>query len=259
MTPTADGARSIEQARQGRAGELLELALEGAGGGALFRQAKEISVSLHGAGTAIRSKRFGWIPGEFEVRCSTREQRTVLSPFPEEGRRGVFAGSEVRIESVEDGSVLSSRRDPRSKFPGGRRLLWWDDLDFLYFSGYAMWGYLMAPYSFLGKGVDAREIEPWQQDGETWRRLQVTFPDDCHVHCREQIYYYDAEGRLRRNDYTAEVFGSFARSAHMCGEHKTFDGLTLPTRRRVYARRRSNKPRPHPTLVRMNIHSARVH
>jgi hypothetical protein len=258
MTLTAEGATSIEQARQGTGGELVEMALAGAGGVDLFRQAGEISVSLYGSGTAIRSKRFGWVPGEFEVRCSTREQRTVLSPFPKEGQRGVFAGSEVRIESVEDGSVLSSRSDPRSKFPGGRRLLWWDDLDFLYFSGYAMWGYLIAPYSFLWKGIEAREIEPWQQDGETWRRLEVTYPANSHVHCRQQIYYYDAEGRVRRNDYTAEVFGSFARSAHMSDEHKTFDGLTLPTRRRVYGRRRNNKPRPRPTLVRMDIHSASV-
>ena len=258
MARTADGAGSGVEAEEKEAGELLELALRAAGGRDLFHQAREISVTLYGSGTAIRSKRFGWIPGEIEVRCSTDEQRTTIYPFPKEGQRGVFSGSEVRIESAEDGAVLSSRTNSRSKFPGGRRFLWWDDLDFLYFSGYAMWGYLIAPYSFLRKGVEAWEIEPWQQDGEIWRRLEVTYPAGSHVHCRRQIYYYDAQGRLHRNDYTAEVFGSFARSAHMCDEHKTFDGLTLPTRRRVYGRRRNNKPRPRPTLVSMDIHSASV-
>lgn len=249
-------ANGVQPAPQGSAGELLELALVGAGGADRLRDAEEISVSLHGSGTAIRSKRFGRIPGHFEVRCSTREQRAVVSPYPREGRRGVFAGSEVRIESVDDGAVLASRGDPRSRFPGGRRLLWWDDLDFLYFSGYALWGYLIAPYCFLWKGVEAREVEPWQQDGETWRRLEVTYPADAHVHCRRQIYYFDAAGRLRRNDYTAEVFGGFARSAHLCAEHATFDGLTLPTRRRVHGRRRDNQPRPRPTLVSLDIHGA---
>jgi hypothetical protein len=258
MALTADGVSSSVKEEKTAADGLLELALRAVGGKALFDQARQIAVTLHGSGTAIRSKRFGWIPGEIEVRCSTDKQRTTISPLPKEGQRGVFTGSEVRIESAEDGTVLSSRTDPRSKFPGGRRLLWWDDLDFLYFSGYAMWGYLLAPYSFFWKGVEAREIEPWQQDGETWRRLAVTYPAGSHVHCREQIYYYDAEGRLRRNDYTAEVFGGFARSAHMCDEYKTFDGLTLPTRRRVYGRRRNNKPRPRPTLVSMDIHSASV-
>jgi hypothetical protein len=258
MALTADGVGSSAEAGTAAADELLELAMRAAGGRELFHQARQISVTLHGSGTAIRSKRFGWIPGEIEVRCSTDEQRTTISPFPKQDQRGVFTGSEVRTESVEDGSVLSSRTDPRSKFPGGRRVLWWDDLDFLYFSGYAMWGYLLAPYSFLWKGVEAREIEPWQQGGETWRRLEVTYPEDSHVHCRQQIYYYDAQGRLRRNDYTAQVFGSFARSAHMCDEHKTFDGLSLPTRRRVYGRRRNNKPRPLPTLVSMDLHSASV-
>jgi hypothetical protein len=250
--------RRVAEEPGGEDNGLRELALEAAGGRDLFREAREISVSLHGAGSAIRSKRFGWVPGEIEVTCSVQEQRTVISPFPKEGRRGVFTGSEVRIESVEDGSVLKARRQPREKFPGGRRLLWWDELDFLYFSGYAMWGYLLAPHSFLGKGVETREIEPWQDGDETWRRLAVTYPAGTHVHCREQVYYFDSSGRLRRNDYTAEVFGSFAKSAHMCDGHRTFDGLTLPTKRRVYGRRRNNKPRPRPTLVSMDIHSASV-
>jgi hypothetical protein len=258
MASTTDGVGGRAEAGKTAADELLELALRAAGGRELLDQAHEISVTLYGSGTAIRSKRFGWIPGEIEVRCSTNVQRTIIYPFPKEGQRGVFSGSEVRIESAEDGTVLSSRTDPRSKFPGGRRFLWWDDLDFLYFSGYAMWGYLIAPYSFLWKGVEAWEVEPWQQGGEIWRRLEVTFPADSHVHCRRQIYYFDAEGRQRRNDYTAEVFGSFARSAHMCDEHKTFDGLTLPTRRRVYGRRRNNRLRPRPTLVSMDIHRASV-
>jgi hypothetical protein len=255
---TANGVKSSSKASQDGSEELLELALKAAGGRELFRQAREIAVTLHGSGTAIRSKRFGWVPGEIEVRCSTQEQNTVISPFVKEGQRGVFTSSEARIESVTDGTVLASRQNPRQKFPGGRRLLWWDDLDFLYFSGYAMWGYLVAPYSFFWKDVETREIEPWEQDGETWRRLDVTYPVGWQVHSRQQVYYFDSAGRLRRNDYTAEVFGGFAKSAHLCDEHKTFAGLTLPTRRRVYGRRRNNKPRPRPTLVAMDIHSASV-
>jgi hypothetical protein len=243
---------------KGRSSRLVELALEAAGGPDLLRGAREIHASLHGSGTAIRSKRFGWVPGEIEVACSVDEQRTVISPYPEEGRRGVFTGSEVRIERVQDGSVLKARQNPRARFPGGRRLLWWDDLDFLYFSGYAMWGYLLAPHSFLRDGVETRELEPWEEQDERWRRLEVSYPAPWHMHCRKQIYYFDPAGRLRRNDYTAEVFGSFAKSAHMCGEHRTFDGLTLPTRRRVYGRRRNNKPRRRPTLVSIDIHSAGV-
>jgi hypothetical protein len=257
MERSADGVSGVRDLEAQDNG-LVELALEAAGGRDLFRHAREISVSLHGSGTAIRSKRFGWIPGEIEVTCSTQEQRTVIVPLRKEGQRGVFTGSEVRIESIENGSIRKARQEPRKKLSGGRRLFWWDDLDFLYFAGYAMWGYLLAPYSFLSKGVETREIEPWQEGDETWRRLEVTFPAGSHVHSRQQIYYFDSAGRLRRNDYTAEVFGTFAKSAHMCDEHRTFDGLTLPTRRRVYGRRRNNKPRPRPTLVSIDIHSASV-
>src|SRR3954452_3136733 len=105
--------RPMEEEAGGEANGLLELALHAAGGRDLFRESREISVSLHAGGTAIRSKRFGWVPGEIEVTCSVQEQRTVISPFPKEGRRGVFTGSEVRIESVEDGSLLKARQKPR--------------------------------------------------------------------------------------------------------------------------------------------------
>jgi hypothetical protein len=256
--PWAGGFHCIMQlmllaSRLVSAGDLLQLALAAQGGVERFQRAREITVDMHGSGAVVRGKRWGRIPGHIQVRCDTREQRSVISPFPSEGKRGVFTPSEVRIESVEDGSRLSSRADPRSKFPGGRRLLWWDDLDFLYFSGYAVWGYSCAPYTFLWDGVESREIEPWEQDGETWRRLEVTYPPGFHAHSRQQIYYFDSTGLLRRNDYTAEVFGGFAKSAHMSYEHKEFDGLLFPTRRRVYSRSRSNKPRPFPTLVSIDI------
>jgi hypothetical protein len=104
-----------------------------------------------------------------------------------------------------------------------------------------------------------RELEPWEEAGERWRRLEVVFPPDLHVHCREQTYYFDRAGRLRRNDYTAAVFGRFAKSAHICDDHETFDWLTLPTKRRVYGRRRDNTRRPWPTLVKIDIHTASAH
>jgi hypothetical protein len=252
MALTDNGVTNPGDIRTGRV-DLLQLVLDAHGDLERFQRAKEITVAMHGSGTVVRGKRWGRIPGHIQVRCDTHEQRSVVSPFPREGQRGVFTHSEVRIELVEDGSVLSSRTDPRSRFPGGRRLLWWDDLDFLYFTGYAIWGYMCAPYTFLWHGVDTQEIEPWEQDGETWRRLEVTYPAGFDAHSRRQIYYFDSAGLLRRNDYTAEVFGSFAKSAHMCSEHKEFGGLVFPTKRRVYSRRRSNKPRPFPTLVSIDV------
>jgi hypothetical protein len=237
---------------------LLEFVIDAHGGLERFQRADEITIQMDGRGAVVRSKRWGRVPGHIEISCATSEQRSTITPFPKTGQRGVFTNAGVRIESLADGSVLSSRADPRSRFPGGRRLLWWDDLDMLYFIGYAMWGYVCAPFTLLWPGVEAHETDPWVENGETWRRLDVSYPDGFDVHSRRQQYYFDSNGMLRRNDYTAEVFGGFAKSAHLCFEPREFGGLVFPTRRRVYSRGGNNRPRRFPTLVSIDLLDAQV-
>ena len=85
---------------------------------------------------------------------STREPHAVLAPYPEPGKRGVFEHGDVRIET-DDGEVVEERKNARAAF-GGRRNIWWDDLDLLYFGGYALWGYVGAPFIFTRAGVRGR-------------------------------------------------------------------------------------------------------
>jgi hypothetical protein len=112
-----------------------------------------------------------------------------------------------------------------------------------------MWTYISAPFVFLRDGYGLRELEPWEEEGERWRRLAVTFPAGLHTHSREQVFYIDSAGLIRRHDYTAEPFGGWAKAAHYCYDQRSFDGLLLPTRRLVYPRRADNTPRSHPRLV----------
>jgi hypothetical protein len=169
----------------------------------------------------------------------------------------VFEPNVVRIES-ETGEVLAERENPRAAFQRLRRKLWWDDLDMLYFGGYALWGYISAPFMFRRPGFEAEELEPWNEQGERWRRLRVVFPPDIPNHSREQTFYFDEKGLLRRLDYTAEVFGSWAKAAHYCEEHENFAGLVVPTRRRVVPRKRNGRPRRGPTLVWIHMNGVRL-
>jgi len=43
---------------------------------------------------------------------------------------------------------------------------------------YALWKYLNAPFLLLRPGIEYREVRPWDEQGERWRRLAVTFPPD---------------------------------------------------------------------------------
>jgi hypothetical protein len=234
--------------------ELVEHAVEAHGGAKRFDGAVEVTVDLScgGAAFAMRFKRGAL--ARISGRVSTKEPRAVLSPYPREGQRGVFERDSVRIE-CGDGSVLARRDDPRAAFKRFRRRIWWDDLDLLHFAGYALWNYISTPFLFLRDGFELNEVEPWEENGERWRRLRVRFPAGIPTHSRDQDFYFDDAGLLRRLDYTAEVFGGWAKAAHLCAEHERFSGLVVPTRRRVYPRARDNRPRPRPTLVWIDVHT----
>jgi hypothetical protein len=222
------------------ADDLLAEAIE-AHGAAAYDEAAEITVHVRCGGMAFPMRFQRGKLRDFTGTVSTREPHAVLSPYPAPGQRGVFERGSVRIES-DGGEVLSARDDPRPAFKSLRHNVWWDDLDLLYFAGYALWGYMNAPFMFRRPGFELEEASPWREDGEIWRGLRVRFPAEVPAHSREQLYYFDDRGLIRRNDYTAEVFGSWAKAAHYCWDHEPFDGLVVPTRRRAMVRRPSGKP-----------------
>jgi hypothetical protein len=55
--------------------------------------------------------------------------------------------------------------------------------------GYACWNYFTTPFLFAYPGVQASEIEPWREAGQTWRRLQVRFPPHIGTHSPSQVFY----------------------------------------------------------------------
>ena len=232
--------------------DLLEHAISAHGADALDAASEiRVDMSVTGWAFAMRFKRGALAHVQGSVIPGA--PHSALSPYPRSGMRGVFDHDSVRIER-DDGTVVEQRADARHAIKGLRRNLWWDDLDLLYFAGYALWNYMTTPYLLQRPGFELEEREPWEENGERWRRLHVRFPAEIPTHSREQDFYFDAEGKLRRLDYTAEVFGSWAKAAHYCHEHRRFDGLLVPTRRRVVPRKRNGRPRPGPTLVSIEIH-----
>ena len=230
-------------------GELLERTIAAHGGLALWRDADEISLRVSSGGFAFGLKSQGSAVRDVEARVCTTSQRVVFEPYPRPGQRGVLEpDGSVRIET-EAGELVEARAQPRAAFSDVRHQLWWDRLDILYFAAYAIWTYVSTPFVFTREGYELRELEPWQEHGERWERLAVRFPRDIHTHSREQVFYVDAEGLIRRHDYTAEPFGDWAKAAYYCSEHQSFDGLIVPTRRAVYPRKRDNRPRTRPRLV----------
>lgn len=191
-----------------------------------------------------------------QVRISTREPQVWFDDYPGPGLSGEFQGDvAVRIRDGT-GAILAQRAEPRAAFRGLRRQLWWDDLDFLYFAGYAIWNYLTAPFLYAHPGCAIDAMAPQGAAGTAWRCLRVRFPPDVPTHCVEQIVHVDEQGRLMRLDYTAEVVGPWARAANVCDDHRWFGGLLFPTRRRVTPRA-FGRVLPRPTLVEIAVHEVR--
>jgi len=230
---------------------LAEQMIEAHGGAELWERLDAVRIRVAFGGTGFRMKLLK-VPIRTTITVRRGGQHVTLGPYPSTGRRGVFEGSEVRIESA-DGRVLSSRSQPRLAFRDFRHLFRWDALDLLYFAGYAMWTYLCVPFVLTDPAYELRPAGTWQEGGQTWRKLHVRFPSGIHTHSRDQVLYADERGRIVRHDYTAEPFGAGAKAAHYSTGHQDFGGLVVPTRRRVHPRRADGSPRPHPTLVWINV------
>jgi hypothetical protein len=191
------------------------------------------------------------------MQAATREPRFSFFDFPNPGQSAEIIGNdEVRIIDRE-GTVIARRENPRAVFQGLRRQFAWDDLDFIYFGGYATWNYLTTPFLLTRKGFAIEVLEPLRGDRHSLIRLKVTFPHDIPTHSPRQIFYFDDQRLLRRIDYTAEVVGRWARAAHLCEAYRTFDRLKAPTRRRVLPLLFGSKPLPGPILVELEVHTIR--
>lgn len=239
---------------------LLDQVLEAHGGAERWRAAGRISARVRTGGLLVRTRIPGRSLADYRMEVEVAEPRATAAPFPRPGLRGVFDRGQVRIET-DDGEVTESRDDPRPRFfgrPGLRRNLRWDALDSTYFVGYAMWNYLTTPLLLVDQGVEVAAGQPWEHQDETWRRLEVTFPEALDTHSREQTFYFDRHGLLRRHDYVAEVVGGWARAAHMCADHVETGGLTFPSKRWVRPIGPGNRPLPFPTLVSLALSEIEV-
>ena len=177
-----------------------------------------------------------------------RRQHAIFTPWTAAGQSLTFDTDPERVVlQTADGQTIDSRTSPGSYAdhdPHSR----WDALQVGYFLSYGMWNFLTTPFLLAYPGVQVREISPWQEDGQTWRLLQATFPASITTHSAEQVFYFGDDGLLRRVDYTVEADGG--RAAHDTEGYRTFDGLAF----RTYRRNPDGTPDRSVTAITLDIH-----
>lgn len=160
----------------------------------------------------------------------------------ETGRKVEFdqEKSLVTVTSA-NGTVLDNLKNPRDTFEGYTPDTKWSLAQIAYFRSYATHFYLPEPFLFAWPGAVTEEIDPWSENGESWRGLSVTFSKNMDTHNETQKYYFDDSGLLRRMDYQPVVNG-YSPTAHYVSGHKEIDGLVVATRREIRIRQDDGTP-----------------
>jgi hypothetical protein len=231
--------------------DLAVLAMDAHGGLERWHKLKTVSARLLQGGVMWKLKGQDGVLRDVRITVDLRKEWASHQPFGQPDRHTSFQPDRVAIET-SDGDVVEERFNPRESFKGHVLETPWDNLQLAYFAGYAMWTYLNTPFLFALPGVETEEIQPWQENGEAWRRLKVTFPAGIATHSAEQTFYFDQHGLLTRHDYDVDISGGTS-AAHYVSELKQFSGITVPIKHRVLGRQPDGKAVPTPLVVSIDL------
>ena len=231
--------------------DLLSSVIEAAGGLERFNKISAFSVQIHRTGSFFALKGYTW-PAHPRAYISTKTPRVTFHNFggknDSHDLRWIWTPQRIWKETP-DGTVIESQDDPgKTLFEGHDLRTPWDDLHVLYFSGYALWNYFMAPFYFTWREIKTKELEPVDYHGQKWRVLEVTYPDDFPTHCRTQEYFFDDAFHLRRLNYSVEIApGGIAK--HYCFDERMVSGVLVPHLRRVVTEKGTFEGNPSAVLI----------
>jgi len=178
------------------------------------------------------------------------------SPFGPEGKVTRFEPGRVEIRDAA-GKIVDELDKPRASFAGHTLETPWTEPQLAYFAGIAMWTYLNMPFLLAAPGVVCRSVGAWKEKGETWQKLEVTFPPDIATHSTVQTLYVDDAGLLKRHDYDVEIAGN-TPGAHYIGGYVEVQGLRFPTERRIYPRQPDGTSLAEPLVVSIDLSDIRL-
>jgi hypothetical protein len=233
-------------------GNLLETVIEAHGGLERWNQLDAVSVRGVNGGALWALKGQQDVLSDVFVRASLHQERESHHPFGAPDRRSAFTPERVAIETTNGDVVEALKQQPRASFAGHTLETQWTTLQLAYFVGTAMWTYLTQPFTFALPGFETSELDPWQEDGEEWRRLRVVWPSYLATHSTEQTLYVGEDGLFRRHDYDVEISGG-STAAHYISDYTKVAGVMVPTTHRIFPRQPDGQALSEPLLVSIDI------
>ena len=231
--------------------DLLETVIEAHGGLERWNQLNNVSARLIQGGVLWAFKGQPGVLDDVVVTASLHQERVSHRPFGAADRHSCFTPERVSIET-DDGTVLEALDQPRASFAGYALETPWSTLQLAYFVGTAMWTYLTQPFTFTLPGFQTTELEPWDEAGQRWRRLRVTWPGNLATHSTEQTLYFDRDGMLARHDYDVEI-NAGNTAAHYVSDYVDVARIRLPTKHRILPRTSDGQSLAEPLFVSIDL------
>lgn len=227
---------------QRRGDALVDKVIAAHGGLDAWLRLHSLTVRFSARGLAFASR--------FQPRALIQAEATVHRG----GQHIVVVGASPRAWSFV-ASTAEALRGAVEHLRSGRRRWMWLPEESGAFAAVAMWTYVQTPFCLAESGTRVREIAPSRAG---YRRLEVRFPEAVATHSPRQILHVDDSGTIVRHDYTALAFGRWATAAQTLDGYRSFEGLRMPTVRRVTPRLPGGRRLPVPTLVDITIHDVSV-
>lgn len=230
---------------------LVQKIIDVHGGLANWQTFERLSARLHQGGALWAIKGHDGKLADTTVTVGLRSQWASHAPFGTLKKLSRFEPQRVELRTTA-GDVLQHLDDPRASFVGHQFDTPWTEPQLAYFAGYAMWTYLNLPFLLAYRGVRSEQVADWQENGETWHRLRITFPDNVVTHSSVQTLYVDAGGLLKRHDYDVDIAAG-APAAHYIGDYSEVQGIKFPARHRIFPRQPDGQSMPEPLVVSIDV------
>jgi hypothetical protein len=221
---------------------LLTKVIDAHGGLKRWNELNKVQVTIIAGGKLLEIQGSKLSPAPREMTVWLHEQHASVNPYRVQGHLSDVKPNRVAIET-EAGEVIEERIGTVAELHHHMTLEpTWDPLDHANFNGYAMWNYMVTPFFMTMPGVEAVEIEPWQENPtEQWRVLRIIFPETMAGHSKIQDFYFGEDFLMRRLDYNIDFAGTFD-VAHMVHDVVEVQGIKIPTKRRAYKKGPDGRP-----------------
>jgi hypothetical protein len=235
--------------------DLLEKAVRASGGLDLWRLTRRFTLHMSITGSLCATRCGTAQLRELVVEGSTQTQALEITGFTRADLRALYRPDWVALEG-HDARRLMERQGSPEALRSELQSTTWDELQLAHYCGYLIWNHITTPFILAATDFETKELRRNIARGERLRQLRVVFPARVATHAREQTFYFDREGLLRRLDYPA-AHEEHTQIAQMFSGHQRFSGILVPTLFRLLSIGAEGVPVAKPSLLDVEIFDVR--